>query len=99
MKHVSSEAINAIITSLQTERAGRGEQHRRHQGLLPDTEIGFPAFGVVGAAMLLPYGSARDAAGAALDATKETITDYVTELGNARDAWIAAENSNTVQVD
>ncbi|WP_320065901.1 hypothetical protein [Micromonospora sp. RTGN7] len=95
-KHISSEAIEAIREHLQKNALSGPNGLDAIKAKLPDTEIPFPHFGVVGTPLALAYGNTRERAATALDEIRETVQDYLDELATARDTWIKAENANTV---
>lgn len=97
-KHISSEAISEIMQHLERNALQGPNGIDAIKQKLAETEVGFPNFGVVGIPLAMAYGSAREAAGTALDEIRKTIQDYITELTTARDTWIKAENANTVVV-
>jgi hypothetical protein len=95
-KHVSSEAITSIMEHLQKNALQGPNGIETVKAQLPETEIGFPYFGMVGAPLAMQYGTTREAATTAMDEIRETIQDYIAELKTARDTWIKAEDANTV---
>jgi hypothetical protein len=95
-KHISSEAIEAIREHLRKNALTGPNGIDAIKTKLADTEIGFPHFGVIGVPLAMAYGNAREQASTALNEIKETVEDYLDELGTARDTWIRAENANTV---
>ncbi|SDZ50354.1 hypothetical protein SAMN05421684_5882 [Asanoa ishikariensis] len=97
-KHISSDAINAIADHLRQQVAAGPNGLPDITARLPETEVGFPGFSVVGTALDVAYSGFRDRFAASLDAVKESVDDYIAELGRARDAWIEAENASTVVV-
>ncbi|MDG4825638.1 hypothetical protein O7635_27645 [Asanoa sp. WMMD1127] len=97
-KHISSEAIDAVATYLRDQVADGDNGVAGAKAQLPATEVGFPGFGIVGIPLAVSYGDLCQRVETTLDEMGRTVDDYVTELGRARDAWVAAENANTVVV-
>ncbi|MEV4534438.1 hypothetical protein AB0J82_11475 [Asanoa sp. NPDC049518] len=97
-KHISSEAINAIADHLRQQVANGPNGVAEIEARLPDTEVGFPGFGIVGIPLDIAYSGFRDSFVDSLGAVKASVDDYIAELGRARDAWVEAENANTVVV-
>ncbi|MGC4804367.1 hypothetical protein [Micromonospora sp. DT233] len=95
-KHISSEAIEAIREHLQKNALSGPNGIDAIKAKLPDTEIPFPHFGVIGTALALTYGDTREKAATALDELRESVQDYLDELATARETWIKAEDANTV---
>ena len=95
-KHISSEAIDGMITYFNTHTLAGPAGVPAIKQRMGQTEVGFPAFGVVGLPLHAAYGSARGKVEAAFDEVKKSIEDYVLELGKAKESWINAENANTV---
>lgn len=95
-KHISSEAIEAIREHLRRNALSGPNGIDAIKAKLPDTEVPFPHFGVIGTPLAVAYGDTREKAATALDELRETIEDYLDELATARSTWIRAENANTV---
>jgi hypothetical protein len=98
-KHISSDAIGAIATYLSSYALDGPSGVPSIQRRVDQTDVGFPAFGVIGMPFHTAYGHAQEGVRTALDEVTKSIKDYITELDAAKKAWIAAEDANTVVVE
>ncbi|GIE78103.1 hypothetical protein Aph02nite_40530 [Actinoplanes philippinensis] len=93
-KHVTSEAITGLAKELDTKVTDQITVAKRS---LEGCEVGFPAFGLLGAVSLQPvYSSIIDDFRDYMTAFQETVHDISTILRTkTAPAWEAAEDTNT----